>query len=131
MAEIGTALRNLTRETAAGRCEYCLTPEEFSLTTYEIDHIIALKHGGKTSQDNLAFCCALCNRHKGTDIASIDPATGNVVPLFHPRRDRWPNDFEIRDGEIVPLTVVGRVTALLLQLNTPRRIRERRLLFKP
>jgi hypothetical protein len=79
----------------------------------------------------LAFCCALCNRHKGTDIASIDPATGNVVPLFHPRRDRWPDHFEIRDGEIVPLTVVGRVTALLLQLNTPRRIRERRLLFKP
>jgi hypothetical protein len=87
MAEISTALRTLTRETAAERCEYCLTPEEFSLTTYEVDHIIALKHGGKTAPDNLAFCCALCNRHKGTDIASIDPETGSVVPLFHSEQE--------------------------------------------
>jgi hypothetical protein len=85
---IPAALRRPTRERAGERCEYCLIPESATFFTHPIDHIIAEKHGGLTAADNLALSCALCNGFKGSDLASVDPATGSVVPLFHPRRDR-------------------------------------------
>jgi len=53
-----------------------------------------VKHGGQTIEENLALCCALCNRYKGSDIASIDPETGLLTLLFHPRLDRWGKHFE-------------------------------------
>jgi len=62
---------------------------------HQVDHIISQKHGGSSSMDNLAFACMLCNQRKGTDIASVDPATGNVISLFHPRRDQWSDHFRI------------------------------------
>jgi hypothetical protein len=30
-----------------------------------------------------------CNLHKGPNLSGIDPDTGTVAPLFHPRRDTW------------------------------------------
>src|SRR5436305_7567093 len=95
---IPAALRRLTRERAGERCEYCLIPESATLFTHPIDHIIAEKHGGLTVADNLALSCALCNGFKGSDLASVDPATGVVVPLFHPRRDRWADHFRLEGG---------------------------------
>ena len=35
----------------------------------------------------------VCNRRKGSDIASIDPETGQLTPLFHPRVDRWDDQY--------------------------------------
>lgn len=93
-----------------------------------MDHIIAQKHGGDTILDNLALCCRLCNQHKGSDIASLDPADGALTPLFHPRREIWRDHFLLRGGIIIPRTSVGRVTARLLQLNAPERVMERELL---
>jgi hypothetical protein len=29
--------------------------------------------------ENLAFACAECNYYKGTDFATIDPTTGEIV----------------------------------------------------
>ena len=96
---------------------------------HQIDHIIAVKHGGATEINNLALSCALCNKHKGSDIASIDPETGEIVALYHPRRDIWGNHLEIGpDGLVVPRTAAGRATVRLLQLNHPDRLAERRLL---
>jgi len=46
---IPTELRNLVRERASGRCEYCLIHQDFSIYTHEVDHIIAVKHGGETT----------------------------------------------------------------------------------
>ena len=71
------------------RCEYCRISEDLVFAAHQIDHIIAVKHRGETEIDNLALSCALCNKHKGSDIASIDPVTGEVVALYHPRRDTW------------------------------------------
>jgi hypothetical protein len=102
--------------------------ERFTFAEHEVDHVIALKHGGQIIADNLALCCAICNRFKGTDIASIDPEIGQVTPLFHPRADHWADHFPIRDGEIITLTAKGRVTVRLLRMNRPVRIGERRLL---
>jgi hypothetical protein len=63
-----------------------LVPEIVALLWHEIDHIVALKHGRQTTAENLALSCTLCNKHKGSDIAAIDSDTGEMQPLFHPRR---------------------------------------------
>lgn len=69
---IPIALRRLVYERAEGCCEYCLMPETAVFATHEIDHILAQKHGGKTEANNLALACALCNKYKGSDLASLD-----------------------------------------------------------
>ena len=126
---IPAPLRRQVYERADECCEYCWIHETDVFASHEIDHIIAEKHGGETESDNLALSCALCNKHKGSDIASIDPDTGDIVALYHPRRDRWANHFQLINGQFVPLTAPGRVTVRLLQLNHPDRVEERRLLI--
>lgn len=127
---ISAALRQQVFERAHGRCEYCLIPESVALVPHQVDHIIALKHSGSTEPENLALSCTLCNKHKGSDLASLDPQTGAVVALFNPRQDEWPQHFLIdENGLVVPLTPIGRVTVRLLQLNTQQRVEERRLLL--
>jgi hypothetical protein len=122
-------LREFVRRRAGFRCEYCHLPEDNAGLPHEIEHIIASKHGGLTEADNLAWACGLCNRHKGSDIASIDYADrGQIVRLFHPRRDRWDEHFRFEGGRIEPLTAEGRVTVFLLQLNKSKRIQVRRTL---
>jgi hypothetical protein len=89
--------------------------------------VIAEKHGGITAEDNLALACKLCNTFKGSDIASVDPITNDITALYHPRRDRWSEHFQLRDSEFIPLTGKARVTLRLLQLNRSDRIEERQL----
>lgn len=127
---ISTDLRRIVVERAEARCEYCLIPESVTLATHEIDHIIAQKHQGKTEPDNLALSCTICNKHKGSDIASITSDTGNVIALYHPRRDIWTNHFKIEDAQILPLTPTGEVTVRLLQFNSMNRVQERALLIE-
>jgi hypothetical protein len=128
-AHVPAALRRLVHGRAGGRCEYCLTPEMVTMAAHEVDHVIAQKHGGATEADNLALSCALCNKHKGSDLTSIDPETNDLVALFHPRRQRWVDHFEIVGTRLVPRTAVGRVTARLLQLDHRHRVAERELLI--
>ncbi len=85
---VPAALRARVRERAGGRCEYCLLHEEDSWAPHEPDHAIASKHRGRTESSNLVWTCFFCNRHKGSDLASIDEATDRIVRLFNPRRDR-------------------------------------------
>lgn len=127
---IPVALRQLVYERANWCCEYCRIPQAAALATHHVDHIIAEKHGGRTDAKNLACSCALCNNRKASDISSVDPETGEIVPLFNPRLDQWSEHLQIMDGVIVPLTSTGRVTVRLLQLNRPEHIEERRLLLK-
>jgi len=124
---IPVALRRLVHARAKGCCEYCFIPESVSLASLEVDHIIAEKHGGLTSEDNLALSCSLCNKRKGSDLASVDPETGQIIPLYHPRYDRWSMHFRITGAEFIPLTPVGRVTVRLLHLNRSDRLQERQL----
>ena len=95
---------------------------------HQVDHIAGRKHGGLSSPDNLAFACILCNRYKGNDIASIAPQTGEIVPLFNPRRDRWADHFRLDAERIQPISEIGGVTVRLLRLNAPERLIERRIL---
>ena len=113
------------RERAGERCEYCLLAESEAFFPHEPDHLIALKHGGETVSANLALACFDCNRFKGSNIASLDAATGELVPLFNPRTQRWSEHFKLNAGRIVPLTPVGRATEEILRLNLPDRLEAR------
>jgi len=127
---ISPALRQMVHERADGRCEYCLYPQELSFLAFEVEHIIAEKHGGTTTMDNLALACPYCNRFKGTDLGSLDPETGRLVPFFNPRTQQWADHFRLDGARIVPLTPEGRVTAAILQLNHADRILERQRLIQ-
>jgi hypothetical protein len=50
---IPDALRRRARERAQNRCEYCLLHEDDAYLPFEVDHIIAEKHGGATLIENL------------------------------------------------------------------------------
>lgn len=129
MSSIPERLRREVRERAQGRCEYCLMSADFSYLPHEPDHIIAEKHAGATSLENLAWACFLCNRHKGSDISSIDPETSRIVPLYNPRKQQWKRHFRLNGPRIEPLTASARATALLLHLNDQERIDDRRNLM--
>ncbi len=113
---------------AHGRCEYCLIDQSDTGFPHEVDHIISRKHGGESDLDNLAFACYLCNRYKGSDIASLDSLTHKLIRLFHPRQDRWEEHFRINGAIPEPLTPTGAATAGLLRLNTAPRVVERQML---
>jgi hypothetical protein len=125
MTYVSAELRQLVIERANSRCEYCLFPQDASLLAFEMEHIIAEKHGGVTDADNLALACPFCNRAKGTDLGSIDAQSGQLTPFFNPRLQTWLEHFELEEATIMPLTAEGRVTVTILQLNHPDRLRER------
>jgi 5-methylcytosine-specific restriction endonuclease McrA len=101
---IPASLRQLVSQRASGSCEYCLIHQTFSMYSHEVDHVIALKHGGESTEDNLVIACLPCNRHKGSDLTSIDPLTGVITPLFNPRTQIWLEHFQL-EGEFI----LGRV----------------------
>jgi hypothetical protein len=75
--------------------------------------------------ENLAYACFECNRLKGPNLASRDPMTGAVTPLYHPRDQQWMDHFRWQDATIEPLTATGRATVFLLRLNLEDRMRFR------
>ena len=93
---------------------------------HQIDHIISRKHGGCSGIGNLAYACILCNRYRGTYIASIGHS-GRPIRLFDPRRDLWDDHLKLEGPIIQPLTPIGEVTARMLRLNAAGRVIERRL----
>ncbi len=117
------ALRLHVRERARDRCEYCRIPQSADpFLRFHIEHITPRQHGGSDEASNLALACGHCNRHKGPNLAGIDPATGLVVALYHPRDQAWTEHFDDEDGVIVGKTGIGRATAELLGMNEPRRV---------
>lgn len=129
-AYISAALRALVSDRAHYACEYCLMPGIAVLLSHEVDHIIAEKHGGETNEGNLALACTICNKYKGSDLASVDPLNGEIVRLYNPRQDHWHDHFQIGAGEIMARSAIGRVTVKLLQMNRPERVAERKLLLQ-
>ena len=87
------ALEELVWRRARSRCEYCRTPQAFDEFRHQVDHVIALKHGGPTTAGNLALACFPCNSHKGPNLTGIDPVTKKLTKLFNPRRHKWERHF--------------------------------------
>jgi 5-methylcytosine-specific restriction endonuclease McrA len=67
------ALQKLVWKRALSICEYCQMPQEYDVLPFEIEHVIAKQHGGQSRSANLALACFACNRHKGPNLAGIDP----------------------------------------------------------
>lgn len=127
---ISEELRRLVAERADRICEYCLISEADRSSSCQVDHIISVKHGGVTTEDNLAYACIFCNLQKGTDLGSIVWRTGELVRFFNPRRDFWGEQFRLNEAVIQPLTDIGEVTARILEFNSEDRILERQALIE-
>jgi hypothetical protein len=123
------ALHELVRTRANGRCEYCQIPADISLLPFQIDHIIAEKHGGQTQLSNLAWSCIHCNSFKGPNIAGRDKEA-RTTRLFNPRQNGWPEHFEWDGPILVGTSSVGRVTVDVLRINLPYRVAIRASLIK-
>ena len=116
------ALIRLVWQRAKNRCEYCQMDQAFDDAPYEIDHIIARKHGGPTVASNLALSCFYCNSFKGSDLSSLDPQRRKLTPLFNPRRHKWAKHFLWEGAYLIGRTPVGRVTVALLHINDDYRV---------
>lgn len=115
-------LQELVWRRADSRCEYCHMPQMSDPLPFEIDHIIAEMHDGETKSGNLCLCCFACNRHKGPNIAGIDPKTRKIVPLFNPRRHKWSRHFRYDGPLLVGRTLAGRATVRVLKINLDHRV---------
>lgn len=80
----------------------------------EHKHIIP---GAGDDLRNLCLSCASCNLSKAKATSAVDPATGEIAPLFNPREQRWDEHFRwTHSGMVVEgLSPVGR-----LRMNRPR-----------
>jgi hypothetical protein len=129
-------LTQAVHERAGHACEYCLLPEQdhpgeffVEAVAFEIEHIIPRQHRGRTVLRKLAFSCLRCNRNKGPSLAGLDPRSGKLTPLFHPRRHKWSYHFRLDGPYIVGRTPIGRVTVYVLNMNHPLRVELRRQLI--
>jgi 5-methylcytosine-specific restriction endonuclease McrA len=114
----------------AFRCEYCLLHQDYAVKRHEPDHVIPKKHGGSDADENLAWACFQCNRHKGSEVGAVDLDTGHLVRLFNPRQQNWADHFVLDGARIIPLTGIGRVTELVLQFNRPEQLAIREVLIQ-
>jgi 5-methylcytosine-specific restriction endonuclease McrA len=113
------ATRAFVRQRAANRCEYChLHQDDSPLAALHLEHIRPRKHGGSDDESNLCLACIDCNLRKGPNLTGIDPLTGAVTELFHPRQQRWEDHFAFEGIYITGRTTVGRTTIQVLDMNS-------------
>lgn len=117
------SLRQLVRDRADCRCEYCHLPDFAApASTFHAEHIIAKQHDGSDGLENRAWSCHRCNLHKGPNLSGIDPLTERVTRLFDPRRQSWKRHFEWFGTVLVGRTQIGRATVAVLNINDPQRV---------
>jgi hypothetical protein len=122
-------MRQIVRERAADRCEYCRLQQKHEPTrSFHVEHVIAQQHRGGDEEGNLALACQLCNLLKGTNLTSLDPDTNALTRLFHPRDNLWEDHFRIEGSCIFGITDVGRTTVWLLEMNCEERVALRSVL---
>jgi hypothetical protein len=123
------SLRQLVRERADYRCEYCHLPDfAASASTFHVEHVVAKQHGGCDGTENRAWSCHRCNLSKGPNLSGKDPVTDNVVRLFNPRRQSWKRHFEWHGAVLVGRTQIARATIAVLDINDPQRVELRQTL---
>ena len=74
---ISATLRQLVREHAADRCEYCLVRDEDVLLPHQPDHIIAEQRGGEAADGAYIL-----------PQTAIGRVTVRLLELYHPDRVR-------------------------------------------
>lgn len=111
--------RILVRIRAQYRCEYCGLPQSaLPFTSFHVEHIRPKKHDGSDDPSNLALACGHCNRHKGPNLAGIDPKTNEMASLFNPREHNRDDHFALKGILINGLTPIGRATVRVLNMNS-------------
>ena len=116
---VSKRLRSLIASRAKGKCEYCLTPALFCIDPFVAEHIHPVSKGGVTSTENLAFSCMGCNGYKQDKTEAYDPFSQSIVALYHPRVHLWKDHFvwNIEFTHLIPLSGIGRISIIELQLN--------------
>jgi HNH endonuclease len=129
-ARLSLQTKRLVKERANGCCEYCLSQSKFSSDPLSIEHIIPRSKGGTNDLEDLAVSCQGCNNLKYNHTEAIDPMTGEVAPLYHPRQDSWHEHFywSADLSQMIGATPTGRATVEKLQLNREGVVNLRRLL---
>ena len=124
------SLRNAVCERARNCCEYCQMQAVFSHDPFSAEHILPIAKSGLDELINLAWACLGCNLYKSSTTHVIDLISGDLVPLFNPRMDKWSEHFQWTEGFaiIVGLTPIGRATITCLKLNRLGLINLRKLL---
>lgn len=132
MMSASAELRARIERLDSGRCGYCGAPQELTIASFELDHIVPVSAGGLTEDNNLCLACPACNRYKAARPYATDPETGEIVPFFHPRNQRWSEHFQWvpETLEVAGLTPTGRATAHVLRMNRSQLLRLRRLWAK-
>jgi 5-methylcytosine-specific restriction endonuclease McrA len=127
--KISRTLRRLVRRQAHDTCEYCQSTVELTGQDFTVDHIIPESRGGGSGLSNLCWCCFWCNSFKQVRTKAMDPKTGNLVALYHPRQDSWLDHFRWSPDatRIVGRTPIGRATVKVLRLNRPPLVAARRI----
>jgi HNH endonuclease len=110
-------------------CEYCKAPEVVFNFPFEVEHIVPLSRQGLNDEANLALACRSCNLHKGNRISVLSSDPSGEVRFFHPREDQWDEHFQVKveSGEIVGMTLVGKVTVEYLEMNSSAQVAARQL----
>ena len=131
-ARLPIALRQRVIARASGCCEYCQSQARFSSDPFSIEHIIPRSHGGTDALSNLALACQGCNSRKYTAEEGLDPATGQMVVLYHPRQAPWTDHFTwtVDHTQIIGITPSGRATVELLSLNRSGLVNLRSILIQ-
>ncbi|MBE7532953.1 MAG: HNH endonuclease [Chloroflexi bacterium] len=109
-------------ERATHRCEYCHAPEVVFNIPFEVDHVVPPGKGGVESPENWALACRACNLWKSNTVTAVDPETGQLVPLFHPRHHIWEEHFRVQAEapfRLIGQTPTGRATIEQLKMNMP------------
>ena len=127
---ISESIRLKVAKRAHFRCEYCLIFERYAFLPFHTEHIISLKHGGNSDEDNLAFSCPVCNYSKGSNVGTYDETMSILIRLFHPRKDNWNEHFELqKTGLIVSKSAIGKATIKILDLNHVESVEERKTMI--
>ncbi|MCB0098392.1 MAG: HNH endonuclease [Caldilineaceae bacterium] len=103
---IPVAVRRLVAERAQGRCEYCLLHQDDTPFTHPLDHIIAIRHGGATTAENLALACIDCNQN----MALLPALLFDALRLF---------DAQPQRSRLMRSTVPPRLGPLTFRTNDP------------
>lgn len=128
---MNASTRALVIRRARNICEYCKCLEDYSSGLFAVEHIHPKARGGGDETDNLAWACSPCNAAKYDFTQALDPQSGEVVALFHPRRNRWREHFcWSTDLLLIEATSsTGRATLTRLDLNRRQNINLRRVLL--
>ena len=128
---IAAALMKLVRQRARQVCEYCHLPQRSQEAAFHVDHIQPRSSQGPTSAENLALACVTCSLREAARTHGRDPVSRELVPLFHPRQDRWADHFRWSGTcRLIGRTPTGRATIAALGMNRPAVVAIRKALVK-